>query len=464
MATIPGTPDADLIDGTASDDTITGQGGNDTIFAWSGADFIDLGSGDDWVDNGLGSDTVYGGQGDDTIFAGGGNDLLLGGGGNDRIFANDPGLAGLGSANAGAGDDDVRLYSTSGGTLHGGTGTDLISFTNTTGQDLFIDFDNNLLDCGAAFSQGVTFLAFERFQVATGFGDDTILGGALDDRLKVGGGANSVDAKAGNDSVAYTTGDASTLQGGDGDDTLTVDSGWNSLYFKVQLDGTIDDGSLSDILGFEHFVAHGGNLADSVTLGTGNDAFCGADGGDDATGGDGADRLAGGGGNDTLAGERGRDTLLGDNGNDIIRGGGGNDRIRGGAGDDSLTGNAGDDRIRCDTGDDTVAGGSGADIFLFTSLQSGFHTITDFDADSDALHFNRAYLQQGLSAGPLDPGLLSFGSAVGTQAQFVLSYSAVTDTTVLLWDPNGDDPSAGPFGLIFFTGEVALTAADILIL
>jgi Ca2+-binding RTX toxin-like protein len=465
MATIPGTSDADLIDGTDFDDTITAKGGNDSILAGSGADLVELGSGDDRVENGLGDDTVYGGQGNDTILADGGNDLIFGGDGNDAIIANDQGLAGLGSVNGGAGDDHVRVFATSGGTFRGGTGTDLIAFISSGDEDIFIDFDDNLLDGGVGVFPGLTFQSFERLEVVTGLGDDTILGGALDDSLTVGGGANSVDAKAGNDTVAYSTRDANTLRGGEGDDTLIVDAGTSNLYFILDtFDGSIDDGSLSDILGFEHFVAIGSEFADVTSFGAGKDVFNGAAGRDSAVGRDGADTLSGEDGDDLLEGGGGRDSLLGGSGDDVIRGDGGNDRISGGAGDDSIRGGAGDDRIRFDTGDDTVAGGSGADTFRFTGSQSGFHTITDFETGIDALHFSEPYLQLGPSAGPLDPSLLSFGAAVGTHGQFVLTYSAGSNTSILVWDPNGENPSAGPLGLILFTGEVVLTAADILIL
>ncbi len=465
MATIPGTPNPDMLDGTSFEDTITALGGNDTVFAWSGADLVELGTGDDRVENGLDNDTVYGGQGNDTILAGGGDDQIFGGDGSDEIVANDPLLAGIGNASGGAGDDRVIVYSTSGGTFRGGSGTDVISFTNATDADLLVDLDNNLLSCSGAFLPGVTFSSFERLEVLTGLGDDTVLAGALDDWLSVGSGANSVNAKAGNDTVTYVARDANTLRGGEGDDTLVVSSGTSNLYFILDpFDGSVDDGSLSDILGFEHFVAIGSEFDDVTSFGAGRDVFNGAAGRDSSVGRDGADMLSGESGADSLEGGSGRDTLLGGSGDDMIHGDTGDDRITGGAGDDRIKAGAGDDRIRLETGNDTVTGGGGADRFLFTSNQSGLHTITDFEVGIDRLHFTGIFLQQGPAPGPLDPSLLSFGAATGPQAQFVLTYSALTDTSTLHWDTNGDDPAGGTYSLVLLSGQIALTAADILIL
>jgi Ca2+-binding RTX toxin-like protein len=465
MAIILGTSNQDMLDGSDFGDEITAKGGDDTVFAWSGDDLLDLGLGNDRGESGVGNDTVYGGQGDDTLLSLGGDDQLFGGDGRDEIVVNDPTLGGLGTANAGAGDDRVVIYSTSGGTLRGGSGTDVLSFINNTDSSLMIDLDDNLMNGGAAFSPGVTFSGFERLEVVSGAGNDTIRGGAFDDWILVGGGANLVDAKAGNDTVTYTARDASTLRGGEGDDTLIVDPGTSSLYFLFSpFDELIDDGSLSDIQGFEHFVGIGSEFDDVTSFGDGDDVFNGAAGRDSAVGRGGADMLAGEADRDTLEGGGGRDTLLGGSGGDVISGDGGNDRITGGAGDDRIRGGAGDDRIRLETGNDTVTGGSGADRFLFVSNESGLHTITDFEVGLDVLQFSRALLPGGPTSGPLDPSLLAFGTASGPLAQFVLTYSSANDTTTLLWDSNGDDPSGGTDSLVILSGQIALTVADILIL
>ena len=442
---LSGSDFADFATLGAKNDAFIGGRGSDTAFGNEGADTLSGEAGDDWLEGGAGRDRLQGGNGNDTIVSD----------------------AGLDRVSGGAGDDRVRVFDTAGGAFDGGTGTDLIRFINATDQDLFIDIDNAVVDGGAAFALGVTFESFEQLRVLTDLGDDTVLGGAFDDRIRVGVGANIVDAKAGDDFVAYTdndTQDRSTLRGGEGDDTLFVDSGFPTLAFIISFDGSIGDQSGSDILGFEHFVAQGGDLDDTVGLGDSSDVFRGAGGNDSAYGRDGADILSGNDGNDWLMGEGGRDRLFGGNGDDSIGGHSGNDRIKGGAGDDSIRGGGGDDSIWGGTGNNHALGGSGADTFVFTSIESGFDTILDFETGNDVLHFIGLTLPLGPAAGPLDPSLLALGAASGPQAQFVLTYSTLPDMTTLLWDPNGDDPSGASYNLVSFSGEVTLTATDIVIL
>ena len=192
--------------------------------------------------------------------------------------------------------------------------------------------------------------------------------------------------------------------------------------------------------------ATGGNFADIAAFLDGNDSFKGLMGADTAFGGLGNDSLTGGVGNDSLVG------------------GAGNDRLAGGPGQDMIFGGDGADRIVLYLGNDTVSGGTGADKFIFNFNQTGLHTVTDFESGTDQLRVNAALLQFGPGSGSLDPTLLSFGSASGPQAQFVLIYDAITDQSTLLWDPNGADPAGGTYALAHFTGQITLQANDIFIL
>ena len=79
------------------------------------------------------------------------------------------------------------------------------------------------------------------------------------------------------------------------------------------------------------------------------------------TGGDAADLLNGVEGNDTLFGGAGADSLLGGNGNDAVYGGADADKIRAGAGNDRLWGEAGDDVLYGEDGSDVLEGGLGND-------------------------------------------------------------------------------------------------------
>lgn len=138
-----------------------------------------------------------------------------------------------------------------------------------------------------------------------------------------------------------------TIDGGDGNDSITVSS---LIQTGVQLLG----GDGNDTL-----VAGSGN--DTVDGGAGRDDLRGGAGNDLLRGGADNDTLSGGIGDDTLGGGAGNDRLNGDNGNDALSGGEGNDSIYGGNGNDTLLGGAGNDLLRGDVGKDIVLGGDGDD-------------------------------------------------------------------------------------------------------
>lgn len=428
MAEITGTSDSDNLTGTAFDDRITGFAGNDTIYA------------------------------------SGGNDQLFGGDGDDVIFANDVVLGGAGLVRGGSGDDSVELASTSGGDLGGGDGIDVLGLIHLSSDALRVNLRTSFVDAGATAFAGLTFAGFERLRISANAGDDRIIGGNRSDQIDVASGANFVDAKGGDDEVIYQTRDANRLFGGDGADTLYASSGTSSLYFIVDsLDGSVDDGSLSTIAGFEHYSVTGAAEDDIVALGALRDVFLGWGGADTGIGGGGGDILFGGAQDDSLLGQTGRDRLYGGEGNDILFGGFGDDVIAAGPGLDSVFGGVGNDRILLYTGRDLVSGGTGADSFEFNRNEWGPHEITDFETGIDLLVFAGAFLPGTLPAGPLDPALLAYGTATGPAAQFVVTYSGLDDLTTLLWDTNGDDPAGGSYAVVTLAGQVILTASDILI-
>jgi hypothetical protein len=100
--------------------------------------------------------------------------------------------------------------------------------------------------------------------------------------------------------------------------------------------------------------------------GDGDDSLLGGSGDDSLEGDAGDDSLVGGAGNDDMHGGDGVDDMEGDDGNDSIRGEAGRDHVRGDGGDDSFDNNreveAGDDR-GSDSGhdltDDSGGGGGG---------------------------------------------------------------------------------------------------------
>ena len=459
-----GTSDPDTLAGGADNDRIYGRDGDDTLYGLHGDDLIVGGAGNDSMIAEWGNDSLYGGIGNDRLSAGGGLDLAYGGAGDDLIQMNDINYGGLTTAFGGSGNDAFTLFDSSGGTIDGGAGIDLLWLATVGSTGLLVDFAAGIVTEAGGFGGGVTWSGIERLSVLSYQGDDTILAGDHDDHLSVGGGVNLVQAYGGNDTVGYMVGWASTLHGGDGDDRLVIQGVASALNFLVDLlDGSVSDGYGAEITGFESFDARGSWGNDAVSFGNRGDRLVGGHGNDTALGMGGSDELNGQRGADLLYGGDGHDHLRGGWEDDVLYGDDGRDRLKGGLGNDLVYGGAGNDRIVFFLGNDTVTGGEGQDAFCFARNQTGFHTITDFESGTDRLVFTALYLPLAPDAGPLDPARLAYGTATGSQSQFVLTYDATSDTSTLLWDTNGADPSGGAYALLSLTGQVSLVAADFLI-
>jgi Ca2+-binding RTX toxin-like protein len=312
-----------------------------------------------------GNDSLVGDAGNDTLIGNGGNDQLFGGADNDSL----QGDAGSDSLFGGDGID----------ALAGGIGND--SLSGGAGNDTLGGGDgDDTLDGGS--------------------GNDTLIGGADNDIITdTGGGANSIDGGLGNDVVSITgpVGNQ-TVQGGDGDDSITIFNAAGSI-------NTVDGGAGNDTL-------VGGDAADSVLGGDGNDSIVSGNGNDTVDAGTGNDFISDFGGNDNISAGDGDDTILGSSGTDTLSGGAGIDRVDygasaaaiiitanstgiggdaqgdvisgieqavgsglndgitgfstvfGGAGNDSITGTTGADSLDGGDGDDTIDGGTGADSII----------------------------------------------------------------------------------------------------
>ncbi len=222
-----------------------------------------------------------------------------------------------------------------------------------------------------------------------------------------------VNAGKGNDTVANATRFASTLNGGEGNDSLTViatNTAANTLNGGAGND-SLTGGSGNDLIVGEsgNDFLSGGSGDDDLwgdsryqfygvytSLGTGDDILLGNMGDDTLRGGGGDDQLWGDhgrkvwangvqvwqsldqGGKDTLYGDSGNDTLVGGWGNDTLVGGSGNDWLFGGKGNDSLSG--GDDRDYLFGGDDTdtLDGGAMTDYIRAGSYNDPFWGVNEF--------------------------------------------------------------------------------------
>ena len=306
-----------------------------------GYDTLTGGSGDDVLDGGAdGGDKIHGGAGDDTLTGGAGADSLNGGDGNDKIY----GGAGDDNLFGGAGDDIID----------GGAGTaDTASFDyRSVTRDLTLDAASTTYwNADGTVSTDATdyrrFVAGDEIDYFKNIEKFIIVGGAGDDKLTGGDGADSLVGEGGDDTL-YGGAGADSLAGGAGDDRLIGGAGIDSFDGGANADTAVYDYS-TDTAGFALNIK---TITDDATYykkdGSGGWTETGATASDyqkfeanggtdyfknienfDITGGTGADTLTGGDGDDTLSGGAGADTLTG---------GGGHDRLIGGAGIDALDG------------------------------------------------------------------------------------------------------------------------------
>lgn len=301
--------------------------------------------------------------------------------------------------------DDIRAaqieYGANTGTR---TGNTIYGFNSTAGRDWFLASNSStrlifaVWDAGgndtfdfSGYSQNQTIELREGFfsnvgslvgNVAVaqgakienaigGFGNDTITGNALDNRLVGNSGADRIFGGAGAD---------------------TVEGGAGTSYLRG------DDGS------------------DSIIGGAAFDDINGNVGADTASGGDGDDWVVGGKDNDRLFGDNGGDLVYGNLGDDAVDGGAGDDIVRGGQGDDVLAGGAGADFVSGDRGNDTMTGGAGADLF-HSSADAGVDRVLDFNR----LEGDRVML---------DPGTPFSVAQVG--ADTVITLGSPSDQVVLV--------------------------------
>jgi Ca2+-binding RTX toxin-like protein len=198
-------------------------------------------------------------------------------------------------------------------------------------------------------------------------GADLLFGGSENDTLTGGDADDQAFGQGGNDRMIWNPGDDTDLnEGGDAVDTVEVNGGNGAEQFTATANGTR--------VRFDRVTP----APFSIDIGTSEKLVLNANGGDDtfsATG-----NLAaligitvdGGAGNDQLRGGNGVDILLGGDGNDLVDGNQGNDTALMGAGDDTFQWDPGD-------GSDVIEGQDGADSMLF----NGANIAENFDVSAN---------------------------------------------------------------------------------
>ncbi len=218
------------------------------------------------------------------------------------------------------------------------------------------------------------------------FGSITIQGGDGDDTLTAGGATAA--SFAGNDGMDTLTGNAGDddLRGGIGPDTIAGGGGSDFLDDGPGIDvvrgGPGNDGfNYEDTDGGADILDGGPGLGDRLDArGRTNPIRLRLNGlPDDGEAGEGdnvinMESLDSGEGSDLITGSSGPEFVQGNGGNDVVNGGGGPDNIGGGPGNDVIDGGAGGDVVQGAKGADRISGGEGDDIFFGEFFDDGADT------------------------------------------------------------------------------------------
>ena len=291
------------------------------------------GSGDDLLIGSDCPDKLFGGAGDDSLEGGWGADTLIGGAGFDRLYGK-------------IGDDVLILNET--GFANGGYDYDTLVLENGGKAYLFAENDVREIE-QVNIRDGVTadfsLLAetpglFKSFSVAGGGVDLTTT--ELAEMIRLGDGADTVDAGGGDDAIAVSGVGTATIDGGAGDDRLHVQSGAH----------VFSDATLANV---ESAVVRGGASLDLSGVTTGMRITSTSAVGASAT-------------------------IVGTAGDDQIRAGAGGDDLAGGAGNDRLVGGAGADTFRFE------GSGFGCDR-VFADLTMDHIVLTGVATSVDDLHY-----------------------------------------------------------------------------
>ena len=403
----------------AGNDAVTGSTGNDVVLTGAGADTVQGGAGNDSFDLGAAD-----GAADLVMLADGdGDDIILGFeapiDNGDGTFTGRDLLDVSGLTDAGGAPVNVAdvVVSDSNGD---GTGDAILTFPDGTSV--------KMVGVPATLALPPAWLVAAGIPVAP---DGVVDGTAGDDVMDVG------YADGQTDQIDGTDGDADTIQGYGGNDSITAGAGDDQVF-----GGT---GSDSLFGGLGHDTILGGADADTIRGGDGNDSLAGDDGDDTIRADLGDDTIDGGLGNDSLFGFTGNDLVSGGDGDDLV-----NTRIADGLGvpdqgypglftgdtdtandRDTAYGGLGNDTILTGDDGDLVYGGDGAD-----SIDAGFDddTVEGGDGDDTILgNEGRDWIDGGTGNDLIYGGMLPADSDA----------LSVTDDTDLVTDNNIDSLFGG---------------------
>ncbi|WP_165392183.1 calcium-binding protein [Pseudomonas tructae] len=400
--------------GGSGDDVYTGVSADfsQILSGGAGNDILTAGAGEDLLRGGIGNDVLNGGAGADIYIynLGDGQDVIADdnfGNGNDKVdilrFGNSIAPADLAVSRSGL---DLLLSHSN--------GVDRITvknwFASNSGRYQLerIEFaDNSVWTSAELNARLLQQLGGEGDDIITGVSADfvqSLNGGAGNDTLTSGGGADRLEGGVGNDTLYGGSGsDLYLFNLGDGRDVLRDDSSFNGSDIDVLRFGA--GISADDIIvtrSGNHVLLSHRNGQDSVMI---KDWFAAADGRYRL------ERIEFTDGTLWTSAMVSAPLLVqnGTEGDDVLTGPGtGNQIINGLAGNDTLTASGGNDQLTGGTGNDVLYGGSGSDLYLF-NLGDGQDVLRD---DSSYSSGNIDVLRFGAGIGPQDITVTRSGNHV----------------------------------------------------
>ena len=390
---------------------------NDLLFGFSGDDTIRAGKGDDYVYGGVGEDKLYGGDGHDLLIGEGDDDEFWGEQGNDVIWG-------------GTKDNDQGVSD----------GADTVSYAGL-GAGITIAFsgDGGVATVSVIDGQGGidTLHSIEKI-LATSHTDYLRLDGEIPAGLSL-----EIDMADGRDVIA----NAEEMSGrivvdidDNGDGTASTPDGGGTIQLrnaKTQIIGSAYDDEITDLAEHE-----------------GTKRIDGGDGDDEITVDGSKATLLGGGGDDTLTGGEDNDRLTGGAGDDVIDGGDGNDLIMGDVllapyeGANVLNGGGGADHIVSTAGSDQIDGGDGADwIDIYFSSLSGFSAYGGEGNDViDITRVPLTYVNIVLSADGGNDMVLRTPVGLNERGPNIVLEGISDSDITIIWDATLNSTGSGTFG------------------
>ncbi len=273
-------------------------------------------------------------------------------------------------------------------------------------------------------------------------GDDLLFGSDGNDTLTGGAGTDQVFGQSGDDRIVWNPGDGSDLnEGGGGSDTIEVNGGNGSETFtvtpngsRVRFDRLAPAPFTLDIGSSEHLVVNANGGDDTITASNGLAPLIQL-------------TIDGGAGNDMITVGDGNDILIGGDGNDTINGGRGSDVALMGAGDDTFVWNPGD-------GSDTVEGQSGLDTMVFNGANINEHI--DLSANGARLRLFRDVGSVTMDTAGVEQVNVNALGGADTITVNDLSGTAVTAVNI---DLGGGDNQADTVILNGTSGDDAIQAS-----